>query len=65
MIIEVTECNYRGILIDHVDNRGWKFSIDEKVYLFPHLSAAQAAIDELYRELKPILKKYKAIKYKE
>lgn len=65
MIIEVTESIYKGILIERVKDRGWKCNLGGQVYLFPNFVAAQAAIDTIYKDLRPVLAKYKGVKFKE
>ena len=57
MIIEVTESNYKGILIERVKDSGWKCNLGGQEYLFPYYTAAQAAIDEIFDDIMPIIKK--------
>ena len=62
MIIEVNEIVYKGILCQHVENRGWKIALAEYEYLFPTLQDAQAAIREFHNE---VVKKYRGAPYRE
>lgn len=62
MIIEVTESNYKGILIERVKDQGWKCNLGGQEYLFPNYVAAQAAIDEIFADIKPIVAKNKGKK---
>lgn len=62
MIIEVTESNYKGILIERVKDKGWKCNLGGQEYLFPYYTAAQAAIDEIFADIKPVITKNKAKK---
>ena len=64
MIIEVKETVYKGILVEHVENKGWKCNLGGIEYLFPHYTAAQTAIDEIFRDIKPIVTKNKGQKIK-
>jgi hypothetical protein len=64
MIIEVTETIYKGILIERVKDEGWKCNLGGTEYLFPNYTAAQAAIDEIYHDIKPVIKKNKGEKLK-
>lgn len=64
MIIEVNECYYMGILIDHVDRKGWKCILGDYEYLFHTLQDAQAAIREVFKDITPIVDKYKGVKFK-
>ena len=48
MIIEVTESVYKGILLERVKDKGWKCNLGGQEYLFPHYTAAQAAIDKMF-----------------
>ena len=62
MIIEVTESVYKGILLERVKDKGWKCNLGGQEYLFPHYTAAQAAIDEIYADIKPVITKNKGVK---
>ena len=56
MIIEVNEITHRGFRLEHVDRKGWKIVLDGVEILFPHLQAAQAAIEAFYRDVVPAQK---------
>lgn len=56
MIIEVKDITYKGFNIQRVKDKGWKIVLIDEEYLFPHLTAAQAAVDVFIREIIP---KYK------
>lgn len=62
MIIEVTESVYKGILVEHVDGKGWKCNLGGTEYLFPYYTAAEAAIDEIFSDIKPVVAKRKGVK---
>lgn len=62
MIIEVTENVYKGILLERVKGKGWKCGLGGQEYLFPNYAAAEAAIDEIFRDIKPIVTKHKGEK---
>jgi len=64
MIIEVTESVYKGILIERVKDKGWKCNLGGTEYLFPYYTAAEAAIDEIYADIKPVVTKNKGTKLK-
>ena len=64
MIIEVKESVYKGILLEHVKDKGWKCNLGGTEYLFPNYVAAQAAIDEIFADIKPIVTKRKGEKIK-
>ncbi len=49
LIVEVKECNYRDFYLSFVEGKGWKTTFDGQEIVFPHLQAAQEAID-LYRK---------------
>lgn len=53
MIIEVKETTYKGFKIEHVESGGWKITLGDEAYLFPHFQAAQSAVDEFYRDVIP------------
>lgn len=61
MIIEVKDVTYKGFNIQLVKDKGWKIVLIDEEYLFPHLTAAQAAVDEFFGEIVP---KYKGKKLK-
>ena len=62
MIIEVTESVYKGILLERVKDKGWKCNLGGQEYLFPYYTAAQAAIDEIYADIKPVVEKRKGVR---
>ena len=62
MIIEVTESVYKGILIERVKDKGWKCNLGGTEYLFPYYTAAEAAIDEIFSDIKPVVAKRKGVK---
>lgn len=62
MIIEITESDYRGILLKRVPEKGWKFTIDEKEYLFPSFVDAKAAVDDIYQFIEFFVAKHKGKK---
>lgn len=64
MIIEITETVYKGILVERVENKGWKCNLGGQEYLFPYYTAAEAAIDELFHDIKPVISKNKGVKMK-
>lgn len=64
MIIEIKETNYKGILIERVDDQGWKCNLGGQEYLFPNFVAAQTAINEIFRDIKPIIAKNGGKKFK-
>lgn len=53
MIIEVKDIVYKGFHIQRVKDKGWKIVLIGEEYLFPHLTAAQAAVDVFLREIVP------------
>lgn len=53
MIIEVTEQDYKGFHLKRVPDKGWKIMLNDVEILFPHFSAATAAIDDFYRVIIP------------
>ena len=55
MIIEVTESIYKGILLERVKDKGWKCNLGGQEYLFPYYTSAQAAIDKMFSEAKPVV----------
>lgn len=61
-IIEVKEVNYKGILLQLVDGKGWKCNLGGDEYLFPHIQAAESAINEIFRDIKPIVSKNHGVK---
>lgn len=62
MIIEVTEYNYKGIRLENVKGKGWKCDLGGTEYLFPHAQAAESAINEIFRDIKPVIDKHKGTK---
>ncbi len=62
MMIAVTEIDYRGILLQRVEDQGWKFTIDDKEYMFPSSMDAQHAIDEIYQFIEFFVAKHKGVK---
>lgn len=63
MIIEVKECNYKGIRLEHVEDKGWKCNLGGQEYLFPTFVDAEATINEIFRDIKPIITKNKGKKF--
>ena len=55
MIIEVTESVYKGVLLERVKDKGWKCNLGGQERLFPYYTAAQAAIDEMISDTKPVV----------
>lgn len=54
MIIEVKEVNYRGFLIRHVKNKGWKIVLRNDVqFIFPTYQDAQCAVNAFYNDAVP------------
>lgn len=49
MILDVTELDYKGFYLKHVPDKGWKIMLNDVEIMFPHFSAASAAIDDFYR----------------
>lgn len=64
MIIEVTESVYKGVLLERVKDKGWKCNLGGQEYLFPNYTAAEAAIDEIFHDIKPVVAKRKGVKMK-
>lgn len=64
MIIEVKETNYKGILIEKLDCQGWKCNLGGQEYQFPTYVDATATIDEIFRDIKPVITKNTGKKYK-
>ncbi len=62
MIIEVTESVYKGVLLERVKDKGWKCNLGGQEYLFPNYTAAEAAIDEIFSDIKPVVAKRKGVK---
>ena len=62
MIIEVKETNYKGILIEKAEDKGWKCNLGGQVYQFPTFVDAQATVDEIFQNIKPIIVKNKGRK---
>ena len=52
MIQKILEMNYKGFRLVLVEEGqiGWKCVIGEQEILFPHLKAAEAAIDEILKD---------------
>ena len=48
MIIEVTEIDYMGFHLKHVENTGWKIVLKDVEYLFPTMQDAQRACMQFY-----------------
>lgn len=59
MIIEITEYSYKGITLQLAKDKGWKCNLGGVEYLFPHSQAAESAINEIFRGIKPIILKNK------
>lgn len=61
----ITEQNYRGFQMKHVDNKGWKIVFGDKhleeEYLFPTFQDAKYAVDRIHED---ITKAYGGIKLK-
>jgi len=61
----VTEQNYRGFHMKHVEDKGWKIILGdtflEEEYLFPTFQDARHAVDRVHED---IVKKYNGIKMK-
>lgn len=53
MITDITEYNYKGFRLEHVKDKGWKITLVDVEYLFPHAKAAEAAINEFIRDIVP------------
>ena len=51
MIIEITEYNYKGFNLHLVKGEGWKIVLDGAEILFPYATAAEAAINEFFRDV--------------
>ena len=47
MIIEITETEHKGVLLQYVDRKGWKFSFGNREYLFPTFQEAKKAVDQI------------------
>lgn len=52
MTIEVNEVTYKGFKLVHMEN-GWKVDLEDSAIAFPHLQAAQSAINTFYDEVVP------------
>ena len=61
----ITEQNYRGFQMKHVENKGWKIVFGDKFleeeYLFPTFQDAKSAIDRIHED---VVKKYNGVKLK-
>ena len=69
MIIEITEYSYKGITLQlakgqGLDVQGWMCNLGGVEYLFPHAQAAQSAIDDIFRDIKPVIDKHRGKKCK-
>ena len=62
MMIAVNEIEYRGILLKRVEDQGWKFTIDDKEYMFASTIDAQYAIDDIYQFIEFFVAKHKGAK---
>lgn len=51
MIIDVKELDYKGFHLKHLPEQGWKIVLKDTEVLFPHFTAASAAIDDFYRDV--------------
>ena len=51
MIIDVKELDYLGFHLKYVEDKGWKVILTNAEIMFPHLTAAKAAIDKFYRDV--------------
>jgi len=64
-IKHITEQNYRGFRLKHVENKGWKISLGkeflEEEYLFPTFQDAKYAVDRIHED---IVKVYGGVKLK-
>ena len=58
MILKVLEVDYKGFHQTFDEAKGgWKCIIGDKEFLFPHKTAAEAAINEILKEAEPIIEK--------
>lgn len=59
MILKVLEIDYKGFhLVFHDEGKvGWKCIIGNQEFLFPHRTAAEAAINEILKEADLIIEK--------
>lgn len=64
MIIEIKETNYKGILLEYVEDQGWKCNLGGQEYIFPNYVAAQKAINEIFQDIKPVIDKNGGKKFK-
>jgi hypothetical protein len=67
MIIEVKKTLYKGIRMVRVDTEkqsGWKCNLGGQEYIFPTYVNAKASVDEIFRDIKPIITKNKGQRYK-
>lgn len=51
MIIEIRETVYKGFRINHAEAEGWEIILEGERIWFPHLTAAQGAVDVFYNEV--------------
>lgn len=51
MIVVVKELDYAGFHLKHVEGKGWKVILTNAEMIFPHLTAAKAAIDKFYLDV--------------
>ena len=64
MIIEIKRSYYKGVQLDLVDDQGWKCNLGGQEYVFPNYVAAQKAINEIFRDINPIVDKNGGKKFK-
>lgn len=64
MIIDVKETIYQGIILQRVEDQGWRCQLGEDEYLFPTFVDAQSAINEIFRDVNTIIYKHKGKKFK-
>lgn len=62
MVIEIRETVYKGFRINHAEEDGWEIILDGEKVWFPHLTAAQSAVDEFYGQVVPKHTEYKHIR---
>lgn len=53
MIVEITETNYKGFHLEHIENKGWQIVLQDVRILFPTFQDAQCAVDAFYKEAVP------------
>lgn len=49
--LSITECVYRGIKCEYVDQRGWKVCLGQEGYLLPSYQKCREAIDDFHDAL--------------